>query len=139
MRQIGITTIYREFLIYIIFDNARYRVCNAVRIHSELLELMLVFLPSYSPSLNFIECVWNFIKKQLSARLFENFSEYKSRIESLLSQTNTVYKEEMDSLIVEDLQLFDRAKQKNPNSYELPKKQTKKTKKATNQIGSEVA
>lgn len=134
-----IAAIYRGFPVYIILDNAKYQVCNAVRIRAEQLGIKLVFLPSYSPNLNFIERIWKFVKKQLSVSYFENFSEYKSKIESILSQTNTVYKKEMESLIGEDVQLFDGAKQKSPNSYELPKKQAKKTQKAANQMASEAA
>ena len=112
-----------------ILDNARYQVCNAVRIRAGQIGIILVFLHSYSQNLNFIEGIWKFVKKQLSVVYFENFSEYKSKIESILSQTNTVYKDEMDSLIGEDVQLFDGAEQKNPDSYELPKSKPRRRKK----------
>jgi len=50
--------------ITIILYNAAYQRCYLVREYAILLDINLVFLPSYSPNLNLIERLWKFVKKQ---------------------------------------------------------------------------
>ena len=50
--------------IKVVLDNAAYQRCYVVRSQAILLDIELVFLPSYSPNLNLIERYWKFVKKK---------------------------------------------------------------------------
>jgi len=49
--------------IYLILDNARYNYTNQVRDQAQLSQIILDFLPPYSPNLNPIERLWKFVRK----------------------------------------------------------------------------
>ncbi|MBR4742412.1 MAG: IS630 family transposase [Desulfovibrio sp.] len=128
-----LSAIYNGFPVYIILDNAKYQVCNAVKMRAEQLGIKLVYLPPYSPNLNLIERLWKFVKKELSSAYFEKFSDYKANIDLILSKTSTEYREEMQSLIGAKVQLFNGARKKSSSSSELPKRQSKKKEKTLSQ------
>jgi transposase len=83
-------------------DNAKYYRSQIVK---EFLEknqrIQFVFLPPYSPNLNIIERLWRFFKKkttynkyyekfavfkEICLNFFENISDYKSELESLMTE-----------------------------------------------------
>jgi transposase len=85
--------------IYIISDKARY--CRNKELNKWLdgTEIKQIFLPPYSPDLNLIEQLWRFLRKKVinthfyrtkdlfkkAVRIFfENISDYKLELESLL-------------------------------------------------------
>lgn len=93
--------------ITIILDNARYQRCRRVMAHAAALEIELLFLPPYSPNLNLIERLWRFVRKTaLSTAYFNNFSTFKAAIQSCLDQSQTTYKQELQSLLVLKFQTF---------------------------------
>jgi len=86
--------------ITLIMDNARYQRCKLVQELAQELEIELLFLPPYSPNLNLIERLWKFVKRKvLYSKYYENFGSFKEAIQNCLSQTNTTFKAELDSLI----------------------------------------
>ena len=107
---------------YVILDNAKYQHCAAVMDMAKKLVIELRFLPPYSPNLNLIERLWKYVKKELSTSYFTCFEEYKAEIAGILSETHTKRKGEMDTLIGEEVQLFDDLVQKSAISSELQKK-----------------
>jgi len=58
--------------ITIILDNAGYQRCYLVREYAVLLDIELLFLPSYSPNLNLIERLWKLVKKKFEQLLLSN-------------------------------------------------------------------
>jgi len=81
-------------------DNARYQRCQLVLQLAQLFKIELLFLPPYSPNLNLIERLWKFVNRYvLYSKYYENFGSFKEAIQNCLSQTNTTYKAELDSLI----------------------------------------
>jgi len=87
-------------IIYVICDNARYYRSKLVGQFLETSKIQLVFLPSYSPNLNLIERLWKFMKKQVlynkyyekfdvfrqtALGFFENIQQYKTELNSLLT------------------------------------------------------
>ena len=50
--------------ISVIMDNAKYQKCKLVRRYARILNIELVYIPSYSPQLNLIERYWKFVKKK---------------------------------------------------------------------------
>ena len=67
--------------ITVVLDNARYQRCEAVEKYAHVLNIELMFLPSYSPNLNLIERLWKYIKKTcLYSKYYETFSKFKKRL-----------------------------------------------------------
>ena len=113
---------YAGLPIYLFLDNARYQRCKLVQKYAKAIGVNLVFLPPYSPNLNLIERFWKLVKKELGSAYFSNFSDFSKNIDLLCSTTHTDLKAEMDTLIVEKVQLFDGMFLKRPNSFEQPHK-----------------
>lgn len=99
---------YRGIPITIILDNARYQKCVLVMEKAKSLNIDLCFLPSYSPNLNLIERVWNFVKKKcLYSQYYEKFPAFKDAISKCLQETSTTYKADLDSLLTLRFQTFE--------------------------------
>lgn len=91
----------------LVLDNARYQKCKIVNELAERLNIELLYLPPYSPNLNIIERLWKFVKKQcLYSKYYEDFTLFKNAITDCLSQTNTTYKKDLDSLLTLKFQTF---------------------------------
>jgi transposase len=101
------TSEYTEKQIHIILDNVRYQKCDLVRKLAEYLNIDLVFIPPYSPNLNLIERLWKFVKTRLRSKHYDNFSLFQSTINSIINETTTTYRNQIESLIGEKVQLFD--------------------------------
>jgi len=69
--------------IIIIWDNAKAHLSRLVRRTAQLLDIILVFLPPYSPDLNPIEFIWKSIKKELSSRFLMCKEEVQETVENL--------------------------------------------------------
>ena len=93
--------------ITLVLDNARYQKCKLVFAFAEALDIELLYLPSYSPNLNLIERVWKFVKKKcLYSKYYENFSTFEMAITDCLTQTHTVHKKSLDTLLTLNFQSF---------------------------------
>jgi len=91
----------------IVLDNARYQKCKTVTGLTESLNIELLYLPSYSPNLNIIERIWKSVKKKcLWSKYYSNFQDFKTAISNCLNQTDTTYKNELDSLLTLKFQSF---------------------------------
>nr|QNO47411.1 hypothetical protein MPGFIOMI_00009 [Methanosarcinales archaeon ANME-2c ERB4] len=96
--------------ITLVLDNARYQKCKLVWGLAESLDIELLYIPPYSPNLNLIERLWKFVKKQcLYSKYYSEFKGFKNAITDCLSQTDTTYKEELDSLLTLRFQRFEKA------------------------------
>ena len=93
--------------ITLILDNTRYQRCAKVMEKAAALQIELLFLPPYSPNLNLIERLWRFVKKQcLYAKYYEDFTQFKHAIETCVSETDGIHKEELTSLFSLKFQSF---------------------------------
>lgn len=95
--------------IYIVLDNARYQHCYLVKSIAGLLNIELLFLPSYSPNLNIIERLWKFVKKKcLYAKYYDSFDKFKNAILTTMQNTNSnkEYVEDLKSIMTLNFQLF---------------------------------
>ena len=93
--------------IHVVLDNARYQKCEAVTALAHDLKIDLVYLPPYSPNLNLIERLWKFTKGKLRVKYYSDFATFKDSIDSIIENTETVFKEQISSLIADKVQLFD--------------------------------
>ena len=71
--------------LYFILDNARYQHCNYVKNKAEKLNIVLDFLPSYSPNLNLIERLWKYLKTIVAKQYHDGEKSFQSAIVKLLS------------------------------------------------------
>lgn len=78
--------------IIIILDNASYHKRLDIReqITKKLPNIVLEFLPAYSPDFNLIELVWHSCKEYIAHRLFKSVEELKTLLERLLNQDELV-------------------------------------------------
>jgi len=99
-----------EVPITLVLDNARYQKCKLVMELANTLNIELFNKPSYSPNLNLIERLWKFVKKKcLYSKYYDNFDSFKLAINNCLAQTDTTYKNELDSLLTLKFQSFKKA------------------------------
>ena len=98
---------YYNKQIYIVLDRARYQDCKLVKKVAYQLGINLLFLPAYSPNLNFIERVWKFMKGKLRVKYYDDFQTFVEAIDNLLVKINTEYKKDIQSLIGENVQFYD--------------------------------
>lgn len=91
-------------IIYVICDNARYYRSKLVSQFLETSKIQLVFLPSYSPNLNLIERLWKFMKKQvLYNKYYEKFDTFKQTTLGFFENIQQ-YKTELNSLLTNNFQ-----------------------------------
>jgi transposase len=93
--------------ITVILDNAKYQKCQIVWALAKSLHIELLYLPTYSPNLNLIERLWKFVKKQcLYSIYYPTFLDFKNAISTCLSQTTTIHKTALSSLLTLNFQTF---------------------------------
>jgi len=94
--------------IKVVLDNASYQRNYLVRWHAAILDIELVFLPSYSPNLNLIERLWKFVKKKsLYNRFHGDFESFCAAIDDCVNNGNKKYAEELKTLLTLNFQSFE--------------------------------
>lgn len=80
--------------IVIILDNASYHKKSEVldKISQEMPNLVLEFLPTYSPDYNLIELVWHSAKEYIANRLFESVEQLEILLHKLLNEGELIIK-----------------------------------------------
>lgn len=96
-----------EVPITLVLDNARYQKCKVVQELAEILNIELLYLPSYSPNLNLIERLWKFVKREcLYSKYYSEFVSFKVAILKVVNETHTTHKKALDSLLTLQFQTF---------------------------------
>lgn len=94
--------------ITVVLDNARYQRCHLVQDMARMLNIELLFLPTYSPNLNLIERLWKFVKKTaLNSRPHASFAEFRNTIDRCLDELPTTYQSQMATLMTPTFQTFE--------------------------------
>lgn len=101
-----LTSEYSGKEIHIVLDNARYQKCKIVAETAEKFGIFLDYIPPYSPNLNLIERLWKFVKAELRSKYYNDFDEFKMKINSLVDSTTTFNRDKIDQLIGEKVELF---------------------------------
>jgi transposase len=100
---------YGQVPITIVLDNARYQKCKLVWAYATVLNIELLYLPSYSPHLNLIERLWRFVKKEcLYAKYYQTFADFKQAIEKCIETTNTEHRDKLETLLSWNFQSFEK-------------------------------
>lgn len=116
--------------IYLVLDNARYQKCMVVQALAAELKVTLVYIPPYSPNLNFIERLWKHTKGKLRTKYYDDFTVFKETIDSITGNTDKSDKAIIDKLIGEKVQFFDTKIFDNVVDIHSTKKITKSNNKA---------
>lgn len=94
--------------ITLVLDNARYQRNTTVQALAAQLGITLLYLPSYSPNLNLIERLWKFIKrKELYGKYHARFDDFRTAIQTCLSQVSTTHRNPLKSLMTLNFQTFE--------------------------------
>ncbi len=97
-------------LITLVLDNAHNQRCELVRNLAATLHIQLLFLPSVSPSLNLIERLWKFVKRDvLYGRHYQNFTEFCHAIDVCLDHIPTQHRPQLATLMTHNFQTFNPA------------------------------
>lgn len=98
---------FHDLPIVLVMDNARYQKCKLVLEKAASLGIQIVFLPPYSPNLNLIERLWKFVKKKvLYNQFYKDYGQFCAAILDCLEQTDTLYKEDLETLLAPKFQTF---------------------------------
>ena len=74
-----------------------------------MININLLFLPTYSPNLNLIERVWKFIRKKcLNCVYFKNFDLFSEAISECMSKFGTEHRGELETLLTWNFQTLSR-------------------------------
>jgi len=106
MKLLGtLRLLHPDSKIRIVLDNAAYQRSYRVRWHAALLDIELIFLPSYSPNLNLIERYWKFVKKKcLSNCYYGDFESFCRAIDDCIVGGNKQFAEELKTLMTLNFQ-----------------------------------
>ena len=102
-----VSAAYPGRAVLIVLDNARYQKCEAVKSLAAELGITLQYIPPYSPNLNLIERLWKFVKGELRTKYYDDFSDFKNRIDSIIDSTSKENLLKVQKLIGDKIQLFD--------------------------------
>jgi transposase len=92
----------------LVLDNARYQRNALVMGLAKQLGIELLFLPSYSPNLNLIERLWQFVKRKAAdGRYHPTFAEFRAAVQDVLDHVPTMHAEKLASLMTLNFQEFD--------------------------------
>lgn len=111
--------------IHIALDNARYQKCQIVTEMAKTLGIDLVYIPPYSPNLNLIERLWKLVKGELRCRYYDDFKLFSATIDGIIDGTESRYKQRIENLIGEKVQLYDDLMKVCDNTFILPVSQEK--------------
>jgi len=96
--------------LHIVLDNARYQHCNYVKECAAGLNIILEFLPGYSPNLNLIERLWKYMKQILGKSYHICKETFENAIVDLLENLNqSVHQEKLWTLLNPLFQRFEKA------------------------------
>ena len=97
---------YPGMNIVVVLDNARYNYAKATRVHAEENDILLLFLPPYSPNLNLIERLWKFAKKHLVNNTYhEEFNQFFNATHSFFKNLDE-HHQELASLMTKKFQII---------------------------------
>ena len=103
--------------IHLVLDNARYQKCHDVQDLAKELNIVLEYLPPYSPNLNLIERLWKYVKGELRSKYYDDFTAFQEKIDNIIDSTANHNRDKIDRLIGEKVELYDDLRQVAENTF----------------------
>lgn len=106
------TDCYKDLSIplHIVLDNARYQHCKMIKELAHNLNIVLEFLPPYSPNLNLIERLWKYIKAILAKQTHSSKITFMDAIIELLNSLGSdKHQQKIKKLLAFKFQTFENA------------------------------
>lgn len=92
--------------IYVYLDNAPYNKSRLVRKYFKGTNVIIDYIPTYSPNLNLVERLWKFFKKKvIKNKYYETFTLFKSTIDNFFDNIHR-YKRELNTLLKDNFRVF---------------------------------
>jgi transposase len=92
--------------IYVILDNARSHHAKDVSLYCASSNIILVFLPTYSPNLNVIERLWKFLRKKVfKDHYYATLDQFVSAIKDFLAHLER-YMDELVTLMTDNFEII---------------------------------
>ena len=99
--------------IYLIFDNASYNHAYKVKTQALKQNIILDYLPPYSPNLNPIERLWKFVRKEFFKDKYrDTFAKFCQQLEDFFTNIDQ-YRDQLASLLTENFELV-------PDGWQTP-------------------
>jgi len=99
--------------IYLIFDNASYNHARRVKAKALRQNIILDYLPPYSPNLNPIERLWKFVRKKFFKDKYrDTFAKFSQQLEGFFTNIDQ-YRDQLASLLTENFELV-------PDGWQTP-------------------
>ena len=99
--------------IYLIFDNASYNHAHKVKAQALKQNIILDYLPPYSPNLNPIERLWKFVRKEFFKDKYrDTFAKFCQQLEDFFTNIDQ-YRDQLASLLTENFELV-------PDGWQTP-------------------
>jgi transposase len=93
--------------IYVICDNARYYHAKLVREWLESVNIVMIYLPPYSPNLNLIERLWKYFHRQvLCNRYYGKFEDFRRACEEFFAKTVPKRKRKLRRLLRDNFEIL---------------------------------
>jgi transposase len=126
--------------ITVILDNARYQRCALVQAVAASFGIELLYLPPYSPNLNLIERLGQFVKKRcLYGKYYADSAAFQQAIQDCIAQAPTKHKAELASLLTWRFQTFKEVPIVGDKPHVVPFLGTKRKRNATQKVSADAA
>lgn len=99
-----------EIPLHLVLDNARYQHCQLVKETAKKLNVILEFLPGYSPNLNIIERLWRYAKEILGKTFYETKEAFQQAVISIFKNLgNPQHQSALEKLLTMRFQVFEKS------------------------------
>lgn len=96
--------------LHLVLDNARYQHCKLVKETAKKLNIVLEFLPGYSPNLNIIERLWKYAKGILGQTYYETKEAFHKAVISIFENLgNEEHQIALAKLLTMNFQKFEKS------------------------------
>ncbi len=95
----------KKGIIYLVLDQAPYHRAEVVKIEANKLDIVLKFLPPYSPNLNPIERLWKVMNEKVRYNhFFKSAKDFKDKIDDFLKKTLPKIGDSLSNRITDNFQ-----------------------------------
>ncbi len=91
--------------IYIFSDNASYYRAKSIQEYAASNNVIIVYLPPYSPNLNIIERLWKFFGNEVLSKYYYHFDDFKAKCKDFFANLSQ-HQQQLDTLFSTKFQII---------------------------------